>query len=220
MFAADSTSKLLTLGDNAFATLQSLSDLETLSLWGTTVEDADLTKFKSLKKLISIDLSYTKVTGNSLQILKRLPNLQLINLEGCNVEDEQLKHLRGFERLITLRLAKTQVTDDGLVEIARLKKLNHLDLSSCAITDEGLRSLGEFPQLQHLWLSKTVRYGIDDTSDITDASVEYLSTLKSLIDLRIADSKLSAAGLARLRKSLPSATVSTESSGVTYIIKE
>ncbi len=207
----------LKLTQRTLDSLAQLNELRSVVLWGTEVTNEDIKKLLPLKQLVSIDLSYTRVTGEVLATLADMPELVMVNLEGCDVDDRHLANLKPMVRLHTLRLAKCGITDDGLKYLRGMKELVHLDLSTCEITDEGLKSIGQLPSIQHLWLSKTVRYGKDDKSKLTDGCVDYLASLKSLVDLQIADSRLTEVGLKRLRESLPNTRISTESSGVLYI---
>lgn len=196
--------------------LSGLSDLESLSLWGTTVSDEDLRKLTTLTKLRHIDLSHTDVTGVSLQILSTLRNLVSVRLDSCDVTDQHLAALESMPQIAMLYLGNTQVTDRGLKQLRFLDQILLLDLSNCKISDIGLKSL-DLPVIQHLWLSKTVRYGEDDRSDLTDNSVDYLSTLKTLVDLQIADSQITESALAKLREALPETEIDTSRSGITYL---
>jgi len=200
----------------AVETLGRFERLETLSLWGTTADDDDIKRLAGLRKLRVIDLTFTDVTGASLRTLSTLPELISVRLEGCNVTDKQLAPLADMPQLAMLYLGRTKVTDAGLKHLSKLKNLILLQLSDCRITDAGLASLGDLPRIQSLWLSKTIRFGDDDRSDLTDKSIEYLVSLKTLRDLRIADSQLTEAGIQKLRACLPKAKVSTERTGITY----
>lgn len=210
----------ITLTPESWKSIVQFSELSSLSLSHTDVTNADVVRLLPLKQLVSIDLSYTQVTGDVLTTLASMPALAMINLESCQVNDKHLERLNDLQRLLALRLAKTQVTDAGLKHIRSLKQLDHLDLSACEITDTGLQSIGHLPRIQLLWLSKTVRYGKDDKSDLTDACIDYLTTLKTLTDLQIADSRLSEDGLKRLQASLPNTKISLESNGVLYVDRQ
>ena len=216
-FTGESSNDRLKITPRTLDAVAQLPKLQSVSLWGTNVSDSDIARLLPLKNLLSIDLSYTDVTGDVLTTLSQMPELVMINLEGCDVDDEDLERLSDLDRLITLRLAKTRVTDKGLRHIRGLDKLTHLDLSSCEISDDGLRSMGHLPAIRHLWLSKTIRYGVDDQSDLTDACVDYIASLTTLTDLQIADSRLTEAGLNRLEDALPNTKISTESNGILYI---
>lgn len=216
-FTGKSNIDRLTLTPRTLDAIAHLSHLRSLTLWGTDVSDADVTKLLPLKELQSIDLSYTNVTSDVLVTLSELPELVLINLEGCDVADKHLEQFSKLDRLVSLRLAKTKVTGEGLKHLHGLKQLVDLDLSACDISDDGLLAIGDLPHIQLLWLSKTVRYGKDDKSRLTDKCIDYLVSLKTLVDLQIADTRLSDAGLKRLKAALPNAKVSTESSGVLYL---
>lgn len=207
----------LAITPEAIESLARFQHLESLSLWGTTVDDDDIKRLAGLRKLRVIDLTFTDVTGASLRTLSSFTELISVRLEGCNVKDEHLAPLAEMPQLAMLYLGRTKVSDAGLKHLRGLKNLNLLQLSDCTITDAGLASLGNLPVIQHLWLSKTIRYGDDDRSDLTDACVGYLISLDTLLDLRIADSELTEGGIQKLREGLPNAKVSTERTGITYL---
>lgn len=191
--------------------------LERLKLWGTTVDDDAIKRLSGLRKVRGIDLTYTDVTGKSLRTISSFPNITSIRLEGCDVSDEQLAPLEEMPQVRMLYLGQTKVTDEGLKHLRNLKQLILLQLSDCDISDNGLASLGELPQIQHLWLSKTIRYGDDDRSRLTDRCIEYLLSLDTLLDLAISDSKITDAGIARLRDGLPKTKIRVNRKGVTYL---
>ena len=182
-----------------------ISTLERLNLSFSDVSDDALEPLKKLRSLRELNLSFSYVTGKAIRTVSTLQNLLSLQLVACKVTDDDLKALADMPQLVNLCLGETQVTDAGLPRIAVLSELVWLDLRNCSITDQCLRKLGHFKQLQNLWLSKTIRYGEDDRSALTDASVEYLSTLKTLVNLQIADSQLTDEGLTRLRDALPKA---------------
>ncbi len=194
-----------------------ISTLERLNLSFSDVSDDALEPLKKLRSLRELNLSFSYVTGKAIRTVSTLQNLLSLQLVACKVTDDDLKALADMPQLVNLCLGETQVTDAGLPRIAVLSELVWLDLRNCSITDQCLRKLGHFKQLQNLWLSKTIRYGEDDRSALTDASVEYLSTLKTLVDLQIADSQLTDEGLTRLRDALPKAHIDTTRTGVTYL---
>ena len=180
------------------------------------MDDDDIAQLSSLAKLQVIDLSFTDVTGEGIAHLTKIPSLLSVRLDGCNIGDSDLKPLANMPEIAMLYLARTNVTDKGLKHVRGLN-LVLLDLQSCDISDEGLRSLGAFPRLQHLWLSKTNRHGEADRSRLSDDCVDYLLSLDTLLDLQIADSRLTAAGIERLRDGLPKAKVDVTSRGITYL---
>ena len=217
--SGESNHDRLALTREAIETLSKFNSLESLSLWGTTVTDDDISQFAGLTNLRTIDLSFTNVTGETLRTLSSISKLVSVRLEGCEVEDEHLAALSEIPQLAMLYLGRTKVTDAGVKHIRGLEGLLLLQLSDCNITDAGLASLGDLPRIQHLWLSKTIRYGEDDRSALTDKCVDYLTSLHTLTDLQIADSQLTEAGLERLRAGLPKAKVDTVRSGITYLTR-
>lgn len=197
--------------------ISAISTLELLDLSFSDLTDEALGPLKNLRSLKVLNLTHSNVTGKAIRTLSHPPNLLVLKLVACKVTDDDLKALSDMPQLVDLHLQETEVTDVGLPQIAKLSELIVLDLRNCAITDKGLRSLGHFKQIQHLMLSKTTRHGEDDRSKLTDASVEYLGSLKTLVSLDIADSQLTDQGLTRLRNALPRTKIDTTRLGVTYL---
>ena len=75
-----------------------------------------------------------------------------------------------------------------------LRKLTHLELSGARISDVSVERLKAFENLTDLDL---------DSTDITDAAVPALSSMTNLSTLDVNRTRISADGLARLRKALP-----------------
>lgn len=213
----ESSRKRLEIDEATIDSIAGFDHLERMKLWGTTVDDAAIQRFSGLRKLRGINLAHSDVTGECLRTLSLLPNITSIRLEGCDVSDEQLAPLEEMSQVRMLYLGRTKVTDEGLKHLRNLKQLNLLQLSDCDITDNGLMSLGELPKIQHLWLSKTIRYGEYDRSALTDRCIEYLLSLDTLLDLTIGDSKITEAGIARLRAGLPKTKIRAHRTGVTYL---
>ena len=92
-----------------------------------------------------------------------------------------------------------KISDDGLRRLANrkeLKQLKRLYLSGSKITDLGLGPVGKnLLQLKRLTLN-----GCDG---ITDAGLQHLHGLDHLIELRLKGTKVTEAGITKLRKALP-----------------
>lgn len=100
-----------------------------------------------------------------------------------------------------LDLTHTPVTDGGLAALAAFPKLRKLSLTLTAVTDAGLPALAPLGDLSELYLIETA---------VTDAGVEPLARLASLRRLVLLRTDVGDAGLARLRRSLPEATIDVE----------
>lgn len=148
-------------------------------------------------------------SGQSPSDQKSLSQLAItsVNLAHTKLSDEDLAALIAISPLLALEdlnLTHTSITDRGLAVVGQLRALRKLSLTLTAISDTGLTQLEGLRHLTELYLIDT---------DVTDAAVEPLSklgTLRSLILLRTA---ITPAGIARLRKSLPEATIQIEPPG-------
>jgi hypothetical protein len=76
-----------------------LRELQSLSLFCTSIGDRGVAHLQGLGNLRDLNISQTKVTNSGLVYLKDLPNLESIRLGGTAVDDNGLLSLAGCRRL-------------------------------------------------------------------------------------------------------------------------
>ena len=102
-----------------------------------SVGDTDLSKLAQLKKLSSLNLWSTLITGETAATLAQLSNLKTLSLKETQISDAALAHLSGLTSLEDLSLHKTQITDEGVAHLHGLTNLKKLDPKLCGgISDE------------------------------------------------------------------------------------
>lgn len=89
-----------------------VKDIRLIAL--TQVKDEDLERFRGLKGLETLSLSYTRVTDDGLEHLAGLSNLKILRLSGTGVTDDGLEQLRGLANLRSLMLQNSEVTKEGV----------------------------------------------------------------------------------------------------------
>jgi len=151
--------------------------LRRLVLANTPTTDVQLDQLQSVSLLERLDLSGTKISDAAVEKLSSLAALQYLNLARTGITDLSLRQL-GSMRLRELSLAGTKVTDDGLQQLAQRN------------------GAGDF--LDNLDLSNTA---------ITDASVPSLISMKRLVRLVVKGTKLTDAGVERVKGVLPKCQV-------------
>lgn len=97
------------------------TNLEILSLWNGTFEDAAFAKLAALTKLKDLDL------------------------EGCNqyMTDEAMQTVAQFKDLEKLKLKQTLISDTGLEYLAGLKNLKELSLEQAQTSPSGVKKFQE-----------------------------------------------------------------------------
>ena len=130
-----------------------------------------------------------------------------VALGGTQIAGAHLGRLVTFTKLQTLSLFDTSVGDDGLEQIAEFKTLKALYLGRTRVTDAGLKrwpggangsEVGGGPALQTLGLSDTA---------VSDASFDVLATFPHLKSVNLRHTRVTAAGVARLKRSRPDLVV-------------
>ena len=149
--------------DNALkqlAEMKALGELEELSIYEPsralieTMTDEGMSALKEAKKLRTLELSGTRITGAGLVHLKKLTNLETLVLSSTWVSDVGLAQLTTLTQLKKLDLSDTPITDAGLVNLKGMTQLKYLRLSDTPITDAGLVNLNGMTQLTYLSLSR------------------------------------------------------------------
>ena len=203
----------LTNGD--LEPLSRLTRLKWLCLGEMPIDDGIFPQLRPLRHLEYLNLAYTNIRGD-FRILEAAP-LRDVRLEGCrHVGDSCATALAAFPTLRQAELHMTGVTDAGVKALSALPletlwlgpritdtglrflcgipTLRHLDLCAHMVTDEGATALANLAGLEILWLTRC---------SITDASVPVLGGLRSLTELNVSFTGITAAGVSHLRSALP-----------------
>ena len=219
--------------DTALAYITQIPSLRSLDVSYTQVTNNGLDYLSSLPKLEELVIGGNKVTGAGLRILKQLPALRSLSLNGAqkrnsgtwtvSLTDLDLDALGGLKGLQSLDLAGLKITDAGVARLKGLASLSVLDLSRTEVSASGLKSM-EVDRLQRLslhrakrvddgiaeWLGPADRLEVLDLSEtaLGDAGLTRLATIKSLRQVFLRGSRVTAEGVAAFRTALPQCQVS------------
>lgn len=165
------------------------------------------------KEIKSLDLSYTKVTGEGLKHIPKIKGLHTLELNGLTgITDESLKYLVPVD-LYQLNMDSTKISDKGLMPLVAIPKLQMLSLTGCDnITDRGILAFKDHPKLTNLSVSSTKvsSKALGQLSGLTclrvnfngfdDSDVQNLLSLKKLEVLYLRGSKITPEGVKLLCK--------------------
>lgn len=149
--------------------------------------------------LEELDLAFTGITDRMLALLKPFRNLRSLNLAGTAITDKGLDYLLDLGALEELDVSGTRITDAGLEALSRFKGLKRVHLNQTSVRGEALEPFAGVPRLEVLSLI--------GNAGLTDDSLPVLGRLKSLRELSLVGTGLSARGLAALRQALPTTTL-------------
>jgi uncharacterized membrane protein len=107
----------------------------------------DDTGFKKLAaitpQLVTVDLSATKITDQSVSQLATAKNLRLIRLAETGITDASIDTLLKLPNLESINLYGTKVTDAGVSKLSSMPNLKRLYLWQTAVTPEAVKALKE-----------------------------------------------------------------------------
>ncbi len=187
------------LCDAHIAAIGRLHTLEKLSLDGNCLSDAGLKPIGELKNLRSLSLRQIPHRNDKARGCENV----------CGIGDTICETIGSLSRLEELDLVHANVTPQGIKQLLRLKKLRTLNLMETPVGDEGVALLATLPELRSVNVSyplqKVIRvHGLDniisdDKVQITDRSLQTLSKLEHLEEVRLYQTQVSDEGLKSLR---------------------
>ncbi len=192
--------------DAGMVKLSACHCLESLTLSRCQITNAGLARLAKLKTLTKLSLRRTQVTGSGLTVLKELPLLTELNIHYIDFGEAGMAHLTGLKSLERLWIyaPEGKITDDDLADLSRVTSLKNLqitvhDSSQSLITDQGLAHLANLKALESL--------NIHSCQKVTDAGLRHFEGLASLKRLRLDFSRITKAGIARLKARIPGVEV-------------
>lgn len=144
---------------------------------------------------------FSDATDRSIEQMLVWP-LTSLKLRVTDVSDEGMKMISRFPAMRVLRLIEPgpRVTPRGYDFLPECKNLTYLFLTGKSIDNTVLETISRCPRVDQVYIEHAVY--------ITDEGLQVLKNLKSLKYLRLFDcGRISARGLARLRKARPDLTV-------------
>jgi serine/threonine-protein kinase len=219
--------------DKGLGYLAGLSNINVLDLSNTKISDASAGSLGRLKGLEALFVGNNRSIGtNLISHLNGLPVLLELDLRNTQITDQDIANLPEQAKVLKeLDIGNNRVTDEGIVYCGKLRYLMNLDVSGTSLSDAGLRALANNHDLTTLDVSSTniTSAGLSallpgcrllhslslDNDDITDASIDGISELKSLEHLDIRNTQVTDAGLLKLARCKTLMDLSLQGSKVT-----
>jgi internalin A len=189
---------------------------------------------KSFRALKRLDLRGTKASDTTLGYLAGLGELEWLDVGFAQISDTGLEQLTGLGKLKTLRIGGNKLTDLGLAALRLMPQLEELDLSGPQRTDSGLwsvsltavgvESIGTLGRLRDLKIGGTAitsgglerlrqglgsleRLSLHRAKRIGDEAVGVLTAWKSLKEIDLKDTALTAPAIERLKAVRPECVI-------------
>ncbi len=192
--------------DAGLAELCRGASLKSLSIGRSKVTDAGLANVANLKSLEHLSVSNVPINGTGLAALKQCPSLRGISLSFVELQSNAITHVVAIPSLEKLRLYRigTPITDESLNQLSRLTNLKTLSIViketlQMPITDAGIEHLSRLKNLEHVSLNHCEK--------ITDKGLKHFEGLASLRHLRLNKSRVTKAGVDRLKEKIPGLSV-------------
>jgi len=174
-----------------------LSGLYFLSIAGTSVTSAGLSKVRGLEQLRSLDLRHVALGGHDIATMGINSRLLVLKLNDTNLTDTQLASIvKACPRIEELELTNNNISNTGIATINRLRELKSLKLAGNNIDGGAIDSLQKFSRLNELDLSDTkldgekLFGGLQSLHDLTLLSIDGLNCSEKAIELLAADLSL------------------------------
>jgi hypothetical protein len=186
--------------------------------------DGDLKRLASIETLRRINLSYTKINDEGLELLQPLVHVQELRLRYAeSITDLGVSYLKHWKELELLDLRGTKVTSSVLEHVSNMSRLRSLDVGFTRVNDDSFERLVDLPNLERFSLGgnkmsgaalpllklapnlKTLELGGQQRTDsglwsiqVLDSNVGHIAELTALTALDVSGSSISDRGLSRL----------------------
>jgi uncharacterized membrane protein len=114
------------------------------------LDDQVFSKLKSvIPSMVSMDLSSTAITDNSVKLLASAKDLRMLRLSETKISDAALDTLAGLKNLESINLYGTRVTDAGVEKLKSLPNLKRLYLWQTDVSEGAIGKLKQaLPELE------------------------------------------------------------------------
>jgi Leucine-rich repeat (LRR) protein len=188
------------IDDSDLATVATLKDLLRLDLSHTRVTDPGFRDLKALANVRDLNLYYAEQIGDgALAVVKNWRNLKRINLRGTKITDLGVAQLAEHPSLEAIDVGFSLFTDGGFEPLTTIPNLKELAAGGNKVTDTGLNAVRLMPNLRVLDLNGVQRTdsGLWSAA-VTDRGLEAITTLTKLEELHLRAAKITDGGSAKL----------------------
>jgi Leucine Rich repeat len=193
------------IGDPAHAVIKHWKNLRKLSLRGTVIADETAASAASLPELEVLDIADTIVGDVGVEALNTARKLKELSIGNIRMSEVGFQSLRQFTTLSHLDLSgrrhqsPANISQRGIEAIVSLRQLRVLKLGHTKFPAKSFALLAAMPAIEKL--------GLEFCPDINDEILPHLASWKSLRWVDLHGTKVTAEGVAALRKQRPDCQV-------------
>jgi internalin A len=136
----------LALGEANWRRLARATDLHSLDVYASDLNDQTLSELAKLKNLALLSINHCQITDAGLKQIAKLTNLEELDIGGAPITDEGLQHFLPLSKLRALDLWDCdKITEAGLSTVSRLHNLHSIIAPSAAPIDPPVHASQLFP---------------------------------------------------------------------------
>eukprot|EP01113_Clastostelium_recurvatum_P002162 TRINITY_DN10899_c0_g1_i1.p1 TRINITY_DN10899_c0_g1~~TRINITY_DN10899_c0_g1_i1.p1 ORF type:complete len:274 (-),score=39.00 TRINITY_DN10899_c0_g1_i1:98-919(-) len=134
-----------------------MTQLESLSLFFSDVDDAGMSEFVTLSALCELDLGNTRITDLGLQVLCHHPRLAKLFVHYTYITDEGVEYIATLPQLSCLKITMCSRLTDRTLDILthECPNLTALDISGHVVRDDNVHLLKKLVCLESLGMWST-----------------------------------------------------------------
>lgn len=111
-----------------------MNSLTVLRLNRLNFAEGQIDGLHDLRKLKTLDLSWTNIVDQATKDIAKLPNLETARFEGCAITDASVRYLSASQSVKTLQIDDTMVTDECFQYFESMMSLERLDIRAPMIS--------------------------------------------------------------------------------------
>jgi hypothetical protein len=189
------------LGDPAHAVVKHWKNLRRLNLRGTVIADETAASAASLPQLEVLDIADTIVGDVGVEALAAAQKLKELSMGNIRMSEVGFQSLRQLTTLSHLDLGgrrhqgPSNISERAVQAIASLRQLRVLKLGHTKFPAKSFPALAAMPVLEQL--------SLEFCPEVNDETLKQIAAWKSLRSVELNGTKVTAEGVAALRKERP-----------------
>ena len=183
------------------AKLAACTKLKTLTFFSIGFNDeiwAALAKIPTLEEVVIAFGDVGDVKGVGIKQLAACKRFVKLTFLVTPLSEQGFREISELSSLTHLTFEETGLQDRNVAKLAALKELTHLNIEKEKLTDAALKPVAAMPKLTYLMLTKIA---------VTDLGMVNLTGAKSLREVRLNFTRVTPAGIERLKRLLPEADI-------------
>lgn len=126
-----------------------------VDLWDVCLSESEIVQLSALSEIERLELVGAQLPRTWTTHVSQLTRLRRLNLDYSSICDDDLEMFSQLPNLTTVSLTDTDITDAGIAHLGKCRALKRVALDRADVSDDGMKILQRMPDLQIITITKS-----------------------------------------------------------------